>query len=409
MPDSSSPSTVSPVSSQISTFVTITSTSGVIVTLGPSSTEMQMPPSQPTYYPGTQWLPTTLITEAPPMTTAPTLTQTSLTPTATGAPLPNVIAPSGGIPTIPPDSTLVQVGFTYALNYPFIVKNPLAVAQIFDYLPKGISYGLGLSIDQTIMQSIQPYETAGEKFIVSVAMMYIPTDLVNTLLLGLHTPSSAFYDNPDPSVNGLMGLIDPTIPLVASTDDDGSPGNSGDDSSGGSSGDSSGSNGNGDSNSDSGTSNQSTVLSGSLDVSDSPAKSSKQVIGIAVGAVAGVVVYGCLLFFLARKYRKRKQRQLSSPNMRQISPPMPYMAPASGSPYSYVTPSGSGGSGGAGGAPGSGGRLGHSPTSSTRRNINASRQSRISGSHGSSSGGYVSARNQPISVPVTSENSLGWF
>ncbi|KAK9337172.1 hypothetical protein LIPSTDRAFT_172049 [Lipomyces starkeyi NRRL Y-11557] len=389
--------------------MTITSTSDAVVTPWPISSNgaISLPPAtESTYYPGVQWLPTTLITEAPPTAAPSSVTQPTTTTTTAGGALPNVIAPSGGIPTIPSDSTLVQVGFTYALNYPFIVRNPLAVAQIFDYLPKGISYGLDISINQTIMQSIQPYETAGESFIVSVAMMYIPNELVNTLLLGLHTPSSQFYDNPDPSVNSLMGLIDPTIPLVAATGDNGStavPGDSSSESSGSSSnggnGDSSGATGN----------NQSTVLSGSLDSSESPTKSSKQVIGIAVGAVAGVVLYGALVFIVARKYRQRKQRQSTTPNMRQISPPMPYIATSSSSPYLYGSVPGSGrsGTGGAGGGLGDG-QLGHSPTSSTGQNNNASRQSRVSGSHGSSSGGYVSARNQPISVPVMSENSLGW-
>ncbi|KAK9355706.1 hypothetical protein V1523DRAFT_344337 [Lipomyces doorenjongii] len=389
--------------------MTITSTSDAIVTPWPTSPNgaISLPPAtESTYYPGAQWLPTTLITEAPPTAAPSSVTQPTPTTTTAGAGLPNVIAPSGGMPTIPSDSTLVQIGFTYALNYPFIVKNPLAVAQIFDYLPKGISYGLDISINQTIMQSIQPYDTAGENFIVSVAMMYIPNELVNTLLLGLHTPSSQFYDNPDPSVNSLMGLIDPTIPLVASTADNGStavPGGS----SSASSGDSS-SSGNSGSSGGTGSSNQSTVLSGSLDAYGSPKKSSKQVIGIAVGAVAGVVVYGVLLFIVARKYRQRKQRQTTTPNMRQISPPIPYIATSSSSPYLYGSPPGSGGSGSGGAAGGSGGHLGHSPTSSTGQNNNASRQSRISGSHGSSSGGHVSARNQPISVPVMSENSLGW-
>ncbi|KAK9239839.1 hypothetical protein V1525DRAFT_338367 [Lipomyces kononenkoae] len=393
--------------------MTITSSGSVMVTPssapGTITTPTPTPPAPDTTYNPAQWLPSTLITEAPPTTPATTVTQPAPSSTTAGAGLPDVIAPSNGIPTIPPDSTLVQVGFTYALNYPFIVKNPLAVAQIFDYLPRGVSYGLNIDTNQTIMQSIQPYQTAGENFIVSMAMLYIPTDLVNTLLLGLHTPSSLFYNNPDPSVNSLMGLIDPTIPLIASTTGSGSTATPGESSSGVSSG-STGSGGNGSPSSDTGSSNGSTVLSGSLDTSGSPKTSSKKVIGIAVGAVAGVVLYGVLVFFLARKYRKRQQARAASPNMRQISPPMPYMATASSSPYSYTSPPGSGGGSGSGGggAPGSsGGVVGYSPTSSAGRN-NASRQSRISASHGSSSGGYVSARTQPISVPVMSENSLGW-
>ncbi|KAK9369201.1 hypothetical protein V1509DRAFT_515062 [Lipomyces kononenkoae] len=398
--------------------MTITSTSNVVITPAPSTgvgtigTPTPTPSaSQSTYDPGpAQWLPSTLITEAPPTSAATTVTQPAPSSTTAGAGLPDVIAPSNGIPTIPPDSTLVQVGFTYALNYPFIVQNPLAVAQIFDYLPRGLSYGLGVDLNQTIMQSIQPYQTSGENFIVSMAMIYIPSDLVNSLLLGLHTPSSKFYNNPDSSVNSLMGLIDPTIPLVASTSGSGSTALPGDSSSGFSSG-STGSGGSGTPNPNPGSGSQSTVSTGSLDSSPGSSKtSSKTVIGIAVGAVAGVVLYGVLVFFLARKYRRWQQRRNASPNMRQISPPMPYMATSSSSPYSYSSPIGSGGgSGSGGGAPGtSGSQSGYSPTSLSMGRNNVSRQSRISGSHGSSTGGYVSARNQPISVPVMSENSLGW-
>ena len=53
---------------------------------------------------------------------------------------------------MPEDSTLIQVGFNYSLNYAFVVANPNSSAQIFMYLPIGLAYGLSIKEDQVTMQ-----------------------------------------------------------------------------------------------------------------------------------------------------------------------------------------------------------------------------------------------------------------
>ncbi|KAK9468700.1 hypothetical protein V1512DRAFT_257702 [Lipomyces arxii] len=274
------------------------------------------------YFTDSLWLPATLITEAQPTVTSPTAVGQ---PAATGTapPLPNVIAPSGGIPAGPEDSTLVQIGFTYALNYPFIVAHPLAVAQIFDYLPRGVSYGLGVNLNETVMVAIQPYETGDDSFVVSLAMMYVSTDMLNTLMLGLYTPSSLFYNSPDPSVQSLMGLIDPTIPLVASTGGGGESGFDGGDPLPGSGG---GAFGGSNSSSNPDVDIGSTILFGSLDSATSASATNKKVVAIAIGTVCGVVLYGAFVFIMGRRYRRKVIARASRAQMRQISQPMPYIA-----------------------------------------------------------------------------------
>merc|ERR1712230_228407 len=50
----------------------------------------------------------------------------------------------------------IQLGFLFPLNYKFVVDNPLSSAQIFEYLPQGVSDGLGLKRDQITMHSLIP-------------------------------------------------------------------------------------------------------------------------------------------------------------------------------------------------------------------------------------------------------------
>lgn len=389
---SRSTSSAASATSEGTTFVTLTMT--------PSTLESPTTAGTATSVTESNWLPVTLITQ---QATTGTPASVQTTPTATTTVLPNFIAPSGGTPSAPSNSTLVQIGFSYALNYPFIVEHSLAVAQIFQYLPEGISYGLNVSSDQTPMEAIEPYKTDDGSFIVSLALMYVPTDLVDTLLLGLHTPSSDFYNNPDGSVKALMDLIDPTIPLVASDSDNSGSGSAGSSVPGASSG-SGGYGSSGDSDSSSSSSSAGSISAGSLDSNSNSrdiSTSSKQTVGIAVGAVIGAIAYGVFVFVFARWFRKKKiaAARATASSMRQISPPMPLGSVPSG------TVSSSDGSGGPVVARVASDGIGHH-RSLTQSSNQHSGQSRLSGSRGSSSGGHISGRG--ISVPVMSENSLGW-
>lgn len=193
------------------------------------------------------------------------------------------------------------------------------------------------------MFAIRPYDNSqATGYVATVALAYIPMDQKEELRTMLHNPHSRLYEQPNDSVRALMSMIDPSIPL----DVGGAMGATGGTSrkAGGSGGDGSGDGGN-DSNdsSDAGASSSSTTKASSV--------------GIGVGVVAGAAAYGAGMFWVARRYRRKRQgHQRSSSTADQMSQ-----------------------------APGSlfGG---------------ASRYSDNSGSN----------RTQMISAPVMAENSLGW-
>lgn len=233
-------------------------------------------------------------------------------------------------------------------------------AQIFNFLPVGIADGLGLKQEQIIMKSLVPLDTTSSLgFITTLAMLYIPANMVSTLSLDLHIPMSAIYTNSDPSVQTLVNYINPAIPLQA-----------------GSTLGSSDASGTG-----SGSAATSSSASGNNNnVFDPPAgttssKVSGTTAGIALAAVGGSAAYGVAMFLIARRYKRRK-----TSHRRSSSVMNPSEMRQSGSPALM------------GGAYMSGGRTtpGHD------------RNSRGSGRTGNS------ARTAQISAPMMAENSLGW-
>ena len=193
------------------------------------------------------------------------------------------------MPDAPENSTLIQLGFNYGLNYAFVVSSPTAVSQIFSYLPVGVSHGLDIALKSVVMQYLQPYNTLDSlNYITTLAMAYIPADKVDTLSMNLLNPNSDLYKNPNPSVVTLMSMIDPSIPILpgSAIAGGGTPVNSA----------------NSATTSGSGTSGDGSPGSGGS--GSSPIRPSS--VGIAVGAVAGAAVYGAAMFLVARRYKKRK-------------------------------------------------------------------------------------------------------
>lgn len=281
------------------------------------------------------------------------------------------------MPNVPEDTTLIQIGFDHSLNYPFVVAHPLAAAQIFDYLPAGISYGVGIDPSNVTMRSIEPYQSQSAGFVISVALAYIPTDQVSILAALISTPTSQLYQNPRESVRSLMSLIDPTIPLIPGSSNSDLSGNSNQDGSGTSTA----------SSPDPSSSNNSGGKSGLADSGslDQPVAASSTVntktVGIAVGAVAGAAAYCGAIFLLTKHYRQKKRLALEgreSPELATGGPLSTGTYPASSmyAPSSLFT-----------GAP-------HSPTSPHTLNSQTSARGPV-------------PRGQ-ISEPVMSENSLGW-
>jgi hypothetical protein len=302
----------------------------------------------------------------PPIIVTQTISSSATTQTTdTGIPsaLPKVITPDGGVPEAPSNSTLIQIGFQYPLNYPFVVSNQVSVAQIFSYLPVGLSYGLGGGAGSTIkvtMHTLQPYDTTRQLgYVTTIALAYIPSDLVSALALALHTPPSGIYNNPDTSVHTLMSMINPTFPITAGSTL-GSSSDTGSDSSS--------------------SSSSSSSDGGALGGDDATSKVSGTTIGIGVGVAAGAAVYGAAMFMVARRYKNRRQRHQRQSSLSGNGPQM-----------------GQASSGAMGGAIMSGGR---------QTPYTDGRESR--GSRGSGNTNQASIRTQQISGPMMAENSLGW-
>lgn len=90
------------------------------------------------------WLPTLLVTAS---ATESVNTQSSFDTAAT-ATLPQFIVPSTPV-SIPANYSQITIGFQKALNYPFLIKNPLASAQIFGFLPDVLRYPFVSRFDRT--------------------------------------------------------------------------------------------------------------------------------------------------------------------------------------------------------------------------------------------------------------------
>ncbi|KAK5107767.1 hypothetical protein LTR62_000691 [Meristemomyces frigidus] len=278
--------------------------------------------------------------------------------------MPRLVQPPGGMPPAKQNTTLVQLGFNYELNYPFVVSSQNATAQLFAYLPQGVAYGLGISKDAVAMNALLPYDTsASQGFITTLAQAYIPSDMVTALQQSLHAPLSNVFSNPDPTVHTLMSMINPTIPLI--------PG----------------------ANLDAGVATQSYNPAATTSASagdgapiGGDSGSSQPVqgksVGIGVGAVAGAAVYAAAMIFLARRYRNKRK------NHRRAS-----SVPTAGEMSQRSSPSG--GMGGYFMSGAAGGRRSSPPMGRGSRQSDGSGNSR-------------SVREQGISNPIMAENSLGW-
>ncbi|EME38319.1 hypothetical protein DOTSEDRAFT_92395 [Dothistroma septosporum NZE10] len=302
--------------------------------------------------------------------------------------MPRLVQPPGGMPQAPENTTLVQIGFDYGLNYAFVVNTNNSAAQIFKYLPEGLANGLAISIDRVKMNALMPYDTTGTlNFITTLAQAYIPADLVDQLQLDLHNPGSSIYQNDDAAVQQLMSMINPTISILPGANMDGGNQNASP------------------SYNPSGESTSSDPRGGGAPIGGDSGSSQKvkgTSVGIGVGAVAGAAVYAAAMFYVARRYRRKRsshQRTSSVPTaigeMSQRGSP----ALSGGGMGSYFM-SGANGRGSASGSPSGSGR-GNSYGS-------GGRGSRNSGGSGSGSGTNRSVREQGISAPVMAENSLGW-
>jgi len=265
------------------------------------------------------------------------------------------------MPSAPANTTLVQLGFNYGLNYPFVVRSENTTSQIFAYMPQGIAHGLGISKDQVLMNALMPFDTSDSLgYITTLAQAYIPSGLVNTLQLGLHSPMGDLYANPDTPVKTLMSMVNPTIPLIPGAALDGSSSASAYNPAG----------------TTSASAGDGAPIGGDSG-SSSPVRGTS--VGIGVGAVAGAAVYAAAMVYIARRYRQKRQNHQRARSV----PTAGDMSQVAG--------------GGMGGYFMSGANGRSSPQSGGRDSQHSA---------GSSNGRSV--REQGISNPIMAENSLGW-
>ena len=309
-----------------------------------------------------QSVPTSIL--AQPSTTAPSQTSSSgSTGLPTGVPL--HIYPPNGAGKRPDNTELIQIGFLYPLNYDFVVGHPASQQQIFKYLPMGIAWGLQIDIENVTMQSLNAYDTTQDlHYITTLALAWVPNGLVDSLGLLVRTPTSRFYHTPDNSTNTLLAMINTGLPI------------------------------NGDNSTDGGDStafgavptSTNTMKDGGAPVgggigSSNPVRASS--VGIACGVAAGAAAYGAAMFFVARRYRKRRQSHIRSPSMFS-SPVMSHVGPDAGAGAALMS-----------------GGVGDHRSPSPYRDEDARGPSR-------GSGRSASTGRQQISAPVMAENSLGW-
>ena len=307
----------------------------------------------------TQPVPTSII-HGPSST--PSATQGPFGPSSLPPSVPQILYQNGGPGSQPPNTRLINVAFRYPLNYLFVYNHTDSQKQIFYYIPQGISYGLEIENTQIKMQSLRAWDTYEDVgYVTTLALAWIPEGLVDNLALLVSTPVSRFYHNPDNSTAFLLSMINNAIPITGSNGTDGGTtpfGNIPPD-----------------------TTSAKTAgapIGGDIGNSEHVRASS---VGIGVGVACGAAAYGAAMFFVARRYKKRRLSHTRSPSMFS-SPVMSHAGPDAGAGAALMS-----------------GAMGERSASPYYDNDGRA------GSRGSGRSG--SSRHQ-ISAPVMAENSLGW-
>ncbi|KAK1759301.1 signaling mucin MSB2 [Echria macrotheca] len=325
------------------------------------------------------WLPTTILVDPTSTTVAGGLAPTTATGIPTG--YPRAITPETGQGPIPQDTVIIQIGLLEGYNYPFVVKNEMAAAQIFDLLKKALNDYGGFSGDLVQVRKLVPLDTSTSLgYITTLVYTTYPKSQVGALQMDIKIPASSLYNNPDVLTYNFTKQINPSIEILIGSYPD----------------DASGTDGSG-----AAASGTNTPNNGSPFSNDDPnGKSSGQqgtTAGIVTGAVAVAAAYGAAMFIIARRYKRKRQSHrrassISNPSEMQqtprSSPALMGGALLSRDFTSY------------------GGVLGGRDSHGTH-GTGSGRGGRDS--HGSGRSGMGnSARTQYISAPVAAENSLGW-
>lgn len=367
--------------------VPVTSLPTTIVTISPNSTSVNntIPVSTPepsdsgsvvtsntpttTFVVTQPWLPTTIVVDpTPTTTTTPGLAPTSAVTLPTA--LPKAITPDTGNDPPPDDTTLIQIGFGFGMNYPFVVSNAKAAAQIFQLLPQALSYAGGFPVEKVQMRKLIPLNTQQSLgYVTTLAIITYPSNMVEALRMDVKIPSSPLYNSPEQLVYNLTQQINSAIDIILGSypEDGAAPGT-----------------GDGESSVTSTSVPNADPFDNGDDSSDSTSSSQKgATAGIALGVVGVAAAYGAAMFVIARRYKRKKQAHRRASSISDSSGMRTVGSPAL-----------------------MGGAL-LSRDFSSYGGVAGGRDSQGSGTGSGRSGGN-SARTAVISAPMAAENSLGW-
>lgn len=238
------------------------------------------------------WVPTEIMTQS----TTATATGTSIA-TAT---LPQAIAAATEIAT-PDGYTLITIGFKEALNYNFVVNNPVSSAQIFAFLPEILNNPFNNQFGNISITELVPLHSNSMHYLATVAKAYFPTSDIDELSRMISNNSSPFYSLNEGAAKYLAYLVDPSIPLTGLLGRTISSGVS-----------TSNSTSNSNNNAGSLDSNSYNYFrkssNGSSSDSDQSTFSRAKIIGLVVGIVVGVCVSVAAMVILTRLYIIRRQK-----------------------------------------------------------------------------------------------------
>jgi len=319
-----------------------------------------------TYTATSEWLPSTVLLDPTTASASGGLAPTSAGGVPTG--LPSAIAPGNQNDPVPEDSTLIQIGFLNGYNYPHVVNNNKAAAQIFSLLPQALAEAYDLTTDRIRTEKLVPLNTKSSLgYLTTLAFINYPASMVESLRMDIKLPNSKLYHSTNPLIFNFTQQINSGIDIkIGSYADDSGQIVGGDGSV---------------KPANPGTPNTDPFNGG--DAGNQSASQRGTTAGIATGAVCVAAAYGAAMFIIARRYKRKKLSHRRASSM-------------SGSPSDMQQMS-------QGSPPLMGGAL-LSRDFSNYGGVAGGRDSHGSGR----SGMNTSSRTAYISAPVAAENSLGW-
>lgn len=219
-----------------------------------------------------------------------------------------MVVGTDGIRLLKKDEGVVQFTFTEAMNYPFVASRPLAAAQIFQFLPEAIRYGLDLSGPQVSVQFLEASEELDLSYTPTVAVVYVPASRIAELQSQVLANDSMLHQYPEATVRELVSLIDQRVSIVVGNTNLIRPGLNPDPTLSGDA-DNDDDPAGGDISSNKPQLHAVVGAPGSLDETSGPTMKNSHAngrnAGIAVGVIGGAAAVGSLLVLVALYYRRR--------------------------------------------------------------------------------------------------------